>query len=84
MYPVSAVLADQDILGLIEPLNTAPLSAAAPSRPRLALPRWKLSKKKSFWNAPFTLGKYFMDHLSEINSRYIKEIRGKGLLIAWN
>jgi ornithine--oxo-acid transaminase len=80
-YPVSAVLADQALLGLFTPgehgstFGGNPLAAAV-SRAALAVIRdEKLAERAE------DTGTYFMEQLAEIPSPYVKEVRGKGLLI---
>ena len=80
-YPVSAVLADQPIMGLFQPgehgstFGGNPLGAAV-ARAALSV----LVEEKLVENAE-KMGNYLMEQLSEINSPYVKEVRGKGLLI---
>lgn len=80
-YPVSAVLADQEILGVFGPgdhgstFGGNPLAAAV-SREALKV----LVEEKMIENAAL-MGEYFTDQLLEINSPKIKEVRGRGLLI---
>lgn len=80
-YPVSAVLADQPVMGLFQPgehgstFGGNPLAAAV-ARAALQV----IVEEKLVQNAA-ELGEYFMEQLSEIPSPHVKEIRGKGLLI---
>lgn len=80
-YPISAVLADRNILGLFKPgehgstFGGNPLAAAI-GRAALSV----LIEERLVENSA-KLGEYFMDNLSEINTPQIKQIRGKGLLI---
>ena len=80
-YPVSAVLADEAILGLFAPgehgstFDGNPLAAAV-SRAALKVIRdEKLAERSQ------QLGEYFVEQLSEIPSPHVKEVRGRGLLI---
>jgi len=80
-YPVSAILADEPILGLFTPgehgstFGGNPLAAAV-ARAALAVIRdEKLAERAE------TLGTYFVEQLAEIPSPHVKEVRGKGLLI---
>jgi ornithine--oxo-acid transaminase len=80
-YPVSAVLADSQLMNLFTPgehgstFGGNPLAAAV-GRAALAVIR----DEHLIENAA-TLGEYFMEQLAEIPSRHVKEVRGKGLLI---
>jgi ornithine--oxo-acid transaminase len=80
-YPVSVVLADRKILGVIQPgehgstFGGNPLAAAI-SRAALKV----IVDEKMIENAA-QMGEYFLEQLAEITSPYIKEVRGKGLLI---
>lgn len=80
-YPVSAVLADQAIMGLFQPgehgstFGGNPLAAAV-ARAALRV----IVEEKLIQNAA-EMGEYFIEQLSEIPSPHVKEIRGKGLLI---
>jgi ornithine--oxo-acid transaminase len=80
-YPVSAVLADTPLMGLFTPgehgstFGGSPLAAAV-GRAALAVIR----DEHLIENAE-KMGNYFMDQLSEIPSKHVKEVRGKGLLI---
>jgi len=80
-YPVSAVLADPDLLGLFTPgehgstFGGNPVAAAVARASLKVLVEEKLAERSS------ELGSYFMDQLAEIPTPYVREVRGKGLLI---
>jgi ornithine--oxo-acid transaminase len=80
-YPLSAVLADRPIMGLFQPgehgstFGGNPLAAAI-GRAALSV----LHEEELDQNAA-QVGDYFLEQLSEIPSRHVKEVRGKGLLI---
>jgi ornithine--oxo-acid transaminase len=80
-YPVSAVLADEQLLGLFAPgehgstFGGNPLGAAV-ARAALAVIR----DEKLAENADH-VGTYFSEQLAEIPSPHVREVRGKGLLI---
>jgi ornithine--oxo-acid transaminase len=80
-YPVSAVLADDAILGLFQPgqhgstFGGNPLAAAV-SRAALSV----LVDEHLVENSAVQ-GEYFMEQLAEMPSPHVKEVRGKGLLI---
>ena len=80
-YPVSAVLSSREVLGVFQPgdhgstFGGNPLAAAV-GRAALDV----LISENMIENAA-TVGEYFQDRLAEINSPYVKEVRGKGLMI---
>lgn len=80
-YPVSAVLASREVLGLIHPgdhgstFGGNPLACAVARAALRVILDEKLSERSA------ELGAYAMDFIKRIRSPYIKEIRGKGLFI---
>ncbi|MBP7960836.1 MAG: ornithine--oxo-acid transaminase [Caldilineaceae bacterium] len=80
-YPVSAVLADKEVLGLFRPgdhgstFGGNPLGAAVASAALSVLVDEKLVERSK------ELGAYLKGRLSRIESPYIKEVRGRGLFI---
>lgn len=81
LYPVSAVLADKPVLGLIVPSEHGSTFGGSPLAAVVGTAALEVIEEEKLPERSLKLGKYFMDHLSEINSPHIKEIRGKGLLI---
>lgn len=81
-YPVSAILADQAVLGLFKPgehgstFGGNPLAAAVGRAALRVITEERLSENAA------NMGGYFLDQLMEINSPHIQDVRGKGLLIA--
>lgn len=80
-YPVSAVLADKDIMGLFQPGEHGSTFGGSPLGAAVARAALKVIRDENLVEKSETMGKYFMEHLEEIPSPHIKEIRGKGLLI---
>jgi len=80
-YPISAVLADAALLGLFTPgehgstFGGNPLAAAIGRAAIGVLREAKLAARAD------ELGNYFSERLSEIPSKHVKEVRGRGLLI---
>ncbi len=80
-YPVSAVLASREVLGVFRPgdhgstFGGNPLGAAV-ARTALAV----LQDEGLIENAA-RMGAYFMERLRTIDSPYVREVRGKGLLV---
>ncbi|MCP3906244.1 MAG: ornithine--oxo-acid transaminase, partial [Planctomycetes bacterium] len=81
MMPVSAVLANRDVMGVYEPgdhgstFGGNPLGCAVASAALEVLVRDKLVERSE------KLGNAFMDRLRTIDSPIIREVRGRGLLI---
>ena len=80
-YPVSAVVADKEIMGVFDPgshgstFGGNPVAAAVASEALNILIDEKLTENSA------ELGTWFMDELRKVDSPKVKEIRGKGLLI---
>ncbi len=81
VFPISAVAANSDILGVFEPgshgstFGGNPLACAASIASLDVIIDEKLAERS------LELGNYFQSKLKEINNPNIKEIRGKGLFI---
>jgi ornithine--oxo-acid transaminase len=80
-YPVSAVLADKDILGLFTPGEHGSTFGGNPLGAAVARASLKVIRDEKLVERSYELGEYFMEQLSEIPSPHVKEVRGKGLLI---
>lgn len=80
-YPVSAVLADSPILGLLKPGDHGSTFGGNPLAAAIAREALKVIVEERLIENAANMGEYFYEQLSEINSPYIKEVRGKGLLI---
>ena len=81
VFPVSAVAADKEVLGVFQPASHGstfggnPLACAVAIEALDVLIDEKMSERAS------ELGAYFMEGLKAIKSSKIKQVRGKGLLI---
>lgn len=80
-YPVSAVLADRNILTLFVPGEHGSTFGGNPLAAAVAREALKVIKDEKLVENAEKMGEYFVEQLSEINSPHIKEVRGKGLLI---
>jgi len=80
-YPVSAVLADQAILGLFKPGEHGSTFGGNPLAAAIARAALKVLVDERLVENSATMGEYFIEQLAEIPSRHIREVRGKGLLI---
>lgn len=80
-YAISSVLADKEVLGLFTPGSHGSTFGANPLACAVARKSLQvLLEEKMIENAAES-GRYFVDKLKTIQSRHIKEVRGKGLLI---
>jgi len=81
-YPVSAVLSNSEVLGVLKPgqhgstFGGNPLACAVS---RMAL---KVLVEEGMIENAATLGPYFLEGLQSIRSNHIKAVRGRGLMLA--
>jgi len=80
-YPVSAVLADQPIMGLFKPGEHGSTFGGNPLAAAIARAALKVIVEEKLVEHAAEIGEYFIEQLAEIPSPHVKEIRGKGLLI---
>lgn len=80
-YPVSAVLADKDLLGLFQPGEHGSTFGGNPLAAAVARAALRVIREENLAERSLELGEYFMEQLAEIPSPHVKEVRGKGLLI---
>ena len=80
-YPVSAVLADKDILGLFVPGEHGSTFGGNPLAAAVARAALRVIVEENLVQRSAEMGEYFVEQLSEIPSPHIKQVRGRGLLI---
>ena len=80
-YPISAVIADRDILGVFKPGEHGSTFGGNPLGCAVARESLKVILEEKLVQNAAERGQSFMDKLRKIRSRHIKEIRGRGLLI---
>lgn len=80
-YPVSAVLADKEILGVFNPGDHGSTFGGNPLGAAVAVESLKVLIEEKLIENSFELGNYFKIELLKINSKHVKEIRGRGLFI---
>jgi ornithine--oxo-acid transaminase len=80
-YPVSAVLSDKEVLGLITPGEHGSTFGGNPLGAAIARAAMKVIVEDNLVQRAAELGEYFIEQLSEIPSPHVKEVRGKGMLI---
>ena len=81
MYPVSAVLADDAVLGLFQPGEHGSTFGGSPLAAAVAVAALEVLDEEHLADRAMELGNYFMSKLRQIDSPVVKEIRGRGLLI---
>jgi len=81
LYPVSAVLASQDVLGLFQPGDHGSTFGGNPLGAAVAIEALAVLVEENLIEKASELGEYFQERLAEIPSPHVKEVRGKGLLI---
>ncbi len=80
-YPVSAILADSQLMNLFQPGEHGSTFGGNPLGAAVARAALKVIRDENLVENSAELGKYFINKLRNINSRHIKEIRGRGLFI---
>lgn len=80
-YPVSVVLADRPILGLFQPGDHGSTFGGNPLGAAIARAAMKVILEENLIQNAAQIGDYFSDKLAEIPSRYVEEVRGRGLMI---
>lgn len=80
-YPVSAVLAEAELLGLFAPGEHGSTFGGNPVAAAVARAALKVLVEENLAERSAELGEYFMEQLAEIPSPHVREVRGKGLLI---
>ncbi|MCX8057478.1 MAG: ornithine--oxo-acid transaminase [Ignavibacteria bacterium] len=80
-YPVSAILSSAEILGVFKPGDHGSTFGGNPLAAAVAREALKVIMDEKLPERSAELGKYFLEKLKTIQSKHIKEIRGKGLFI---
>lgn len=80
-YPVSAVLTDDDVLGLMHPGDHGSTFGGNPLGAAIARRAVKVIVDEKLVQRAEEMGAYFKGRLERVESEHIKEVRGKGLLI---
>ena len=81
VYPVSAILADNEVMEVFTPGDHGSTFGGNPLGAAVAMAALDVLVDEGLPERAQELGAYFMDRLRRIQSPYVKEIRGKGLLI---
>jgi len=82
VYPISAVLADDEIMLCIKPGEHGSTFGGNPIAAKVAIAALEVIKNENLPQKAEILGKFFREELGKIRSDMIETIRGKGLLNA--
>ncbi|MBN1922558.1 MAG: ornithine--oxo-acid transaminase [Anaerolineae bacterium] len=81
MMPISAALGDHEIMGLYKPGMHGSTFGGNPMASAVARAALRVIVDEQLSERAQEMGTYFMDGLRAIDSPYVAEIRGKGLLV---
>lgn len=81
LYPVSAVLSNKEVLGVFQPGDHGSTFGGNPLACAVARTAVRVLVEEGMIENAAAMGAYLMDGLRSIRSPYIREVRGKGLLI---
>jgi ornithine--oxo-acid transaminase len=82
MYPVSAILADDEVMGVFNPGEHGSTYGGNPLGAAVAREALKVLMEEDMVQRSADNGAYFLESLGAVESRHVKEIRGRGLWIA--
>lgn len=80
-YPVSGILADEEIMNVFTPGDHGSTFGGNPLGAAVAIESLRILVEEKMIENSYAMGEYFRTLLSGIESSYIKEVRGKGLFI---
>ena len=80
-YPVSAVLSNREVLGTFTPGDHGSTFGGNPIACAVARQALKVIVEEHMVENAAAMGEYFMGQLKKIESPWIREVRGKGLMI---
>jgi len=80
-YPISAVLSNKEVLGVLKPGEHGSTFGGNPLACAVARTALKVLVEENLIENARIMGDYFLSGLQSIKSPYVKEVRGKGLLI---
>jgi ornithine--oxo-acid transaminase len=80
-YPVSAVLSTTEIMDVLQPGEHGSTFGGNPLACAVARAALKVLVEEGLIENAASMGTYFLEGLRQISNPYIKEVRGKGLMI---
>ncbi|KYP79325.1 ornithine--oxo-acid transaminase [Ferroacidibacillus organovorans] len=81
VFPVSAVAANRDILGVFEPGSHGSTFGGNPLGSAVAVAALRVIEEEGLAERSQTLGAYFLEKLKTLGNPLIKEVRGRGLFV---
>ena len=81
LYPVSAMLSSKEVMDVFNPGDHGSTFGGNPIGAAVAIAALDVLIDENLVQKSKELGEYLLTELKKINSKYIKEIRGKGLFI---
>jgi ornithine--oxo-acid transaminase len=81
MYPVSALLADENLMGVFKPGDHGSTFGGNPFGAAIGRAALSVLVDEKLADRAHELGTWFMDELRKMHSPQVVEVRGKGLLI---
>jgi len=82
MYPVSAILADDEVMDVFKPGDHGSTYGGNPLGAAVAREAMKVMVEEDMVQMSADNGAYFLDQLRAVDSKHVKEVRGRGLWIA--
>lgn len=79
--PISAILSDDEVMGVFKPGDHGSTFGGNPLACACARTALRVLVEEGMIENSATLGQYFLERLRALNSRHVKEVRGKGLWI---
>ncbi|NNK84463.1 MAG: aminotransferase class III-fold pyridoxal phosphate-dependent enzyme, partial [Desulfobacterales bacterium] len=80
-YPVSAVLSNSEVLGVLQPGEHGSTFGGNPLACAVGRAALKVLVEEKMIDNAAKMGTYFLEGLKQINNPLVKEFRGKGLMI---
>ncbi|MGO4564596.1 ornithine--oxo-acid transaminase [Rhizobium sp. 2YAF20] len=81
-YPVSAVLSNSEVLGVLKPGQHGSTFGGNPLACAVARAALKVLTEEGMIENAAEMGAYFVDSLRSIRSNIVREVRGRGLMMA--
>ena len=81
-YPISAVLSNKEVLGVLRPGEHGSTFGGNPLACAVARAALKVLVEEGMIENSARMGAYFLDALKSLRNNAIKEIRGRGLMVA--